>query len=440
MLNPAYARGDGAIEVALPGLAGLAIGNRANFSITDLVRRQASGDFAVDLEHFYNLEREYTQISPWTSVPFLYLSFPAGKGRVEFYFRENIIASMEFKTDAVNFLLNGNSTELFKTYNTDDAFVKVMGYKELAAGYAMEMADGLSIGVRGKLLFGSLLVDLNNWSYGIETSERGDVVSFSSQGTGKWSLPTEMQVHENRLKYINSEKLTKKYLKSFNNPGIAVDMGMDYSISERSRLSVSITDLGAILFSKNSYKITQDDSYDYSGFDLSNSLDINKGSNYIDPRDLMSYTKDDIRNVFRSFADSSKFVKSLVPRTAIHWQYDISDHAALGITNQTAFFNHLVMNTFSLGAKQNVRNFTFFENVNLHGADYFSLGGGMKWEVTFGQLLIATDNILALYHPASQQSFSFTVGASFLINKPENRKNLNGKFSPHFPFFENKSR
>jgi len=437
MLNPAFSGGNNStIYVAIPLLAGGTFGNSGNFKFTNLLRRQDDGKMALDIEYFYKLGIATTKLSDWSAVPLIYLRIPFKKGKLNFYIKDQLFVTGQFKTEAIDFFNNGNYYEKYRSYNTDDGEFNGAMCREFAVGYTTKLTKKLSFGINGKVLFGILQADLNNWNYGIETSDRGDAVLLSARGKGKLSLPFDLRIENGRIHDVQVDNIFGKYTGSYQNPGFALDLGFDYKIDELNKFAVSVTDLGGIWFRRNAYNINQNSSYDFKGFDISNSLDNNQSENFIDSRLIISNAKENIRNVYRPEADTSEFFTALRPKAVLHYQYDITDRITIGATNQTIFFHKDIYNAFSISSKQKLAGFTFFENINLNKINTVSFGGGVQWEGSFLQLFFGTDNFLALYHPADQKSFTFSFGMCLLFNKqPRGRK---GSFLDYLPFYEKK--
>ncbi len=62
-----------------------------------------------------------------------------------------------------------------------------------------------------------------------------------------------------------------------------------------------------------------------------------EANGYVNPLMSVLSTKEEIRNVYRPFADSVKFAKPMAPNTVIHYQVKYSPKIEFGITNQTIF-------------------------------------------------------------------------------------------------------
>jgi hypothetical protein len=90
-------------------------------------------------------------------------------------------------------------------------------------------------------------------------------------------------------------------------------------------------------------------------------------------------------------------------------------------------------------------NLSVFENINLHGASDVSVGGGIQFEGRYAQFFMATDNIIAFYHPANNKTFSITAGICILLNNKKEKdidasnkgiKKRKGKISPELPYYK----
>ena len=435
MLNASYIRNDNAMVISVPGFAGAGVGIDGNFKISDLVLKDLSGDMVVDLENFYNSVDSESSIKNWFSVPLIFVGFPVNEGRINIYLKTQMHTTFGFNSGALKFFDSGNFPLNYKSYNTGNMYFTGLDYRELAVGYAKSINEKINFGIRGKLLFGTIYAEAENWNYGINTTEGGDEVELYSKGSGRVSLPVPLELDvENRILRLVGDNALGEYLGAFQNPGFALDFGSTVVLNDKSWLSVAVNDLGGIWFRKNASKIEQDATYTFRGFDISNSIETIGSEQYIDPLDLMINTKDSIRNVYRPVVDTAGFVQSLTPKMAWHYQYNISNDLSVGITNQTAFYRNSITNIITVSTLQKSGNFSFFENINLYGFNTITVGGGIQFEGKYLQLFALTDNLFAVNHPAKNKSFSMVVGICALLNKPMKNKISDGKFSPHLPF------
>ena len=186
--------------------------------------------------------------------------------------------------------------------------------------------------------------------------------------------------------------------------------------------------------------------YNYIGFDLINAIRWPEEPGYVDPVGLINLVKDSLRNTWHPKVVEESFAFGLGPKTMLHYQHDFSDFLSAGVTNQSAFKKNSFQNILTLSALQKWSYLSVFENVNIHGISDISIGGGIQYEFEYAQFFLATDNLVAFYHPANNKTFSITAGICILLNHKKEKdfessnKGINkrkGKISPDLPYYKN---
>ena len=441
ILNPSYFNNEGTI-LALPGFAGLSLSNDANFRITDLVYTKSSGQTVYDLGRFSEKSRPINRNTIHLSLPLLYLGIPVRDGMISFYLQERANISVRFPGNSITWLDNGNLPEEYRNFQSGDIRSRMLGYHELALGYARRVNDKFHFGIRGKLLFGELFVLLNNWNFGLETAMDGNEVLLASRGSGLASIPYSVLLDSNG-KYQNIEvnNILPNYL-SVRNPGFAFDGGITVEISEKKRFSASVKDLGLIYFNDNGWNFYQNDAHVFRGIDISNSVNSKLGTDgYIFPFYLMTNVKDTLKNVYKPIFKSRNFFRGPSPQIFLHYQNKYNESFTYGFTNRTVLQKTYLLNTLSFNVLKQTENLSFIGDLSLHGLSSLTVGSGLQWNMPFAQLFVFTDNLLAIYHPAAQKSYAITFGLNFLLKQVENEVrddySRKGKFSKYFPFFRN---
>lgn len=445
MANPSYMRSDDATTIAFPLLSGFSFGNHGNVKLTDLIVVSEAGRPIVRFDRFAQLARPDNHIGQMLSVPLFYYSLPVEKGTISFYFSENTSTSVKFKKDAFDFVMNGNTNENYRSFDSREINLFVLGYSEFAFGYARKLNDSWSIGARAKILFGEIFANLNNWSYGLETSEDDREVRLYSEGDGRLFSPLPLVLTENRkIDGIVSRNAFQKYFLNFSNPGLAIDFGTSWFIDDQNTITFAARDLGGIWFRKNAMNVHQEGEHKFLGFDVSGA--VGSSDDQLDSELSVYYEKVKIRDVFQPLTDTARFVQGLVPKTALHYQYNYSDKLMFGLTNQSMFAPHKIRNILSASSIQRSSLFSVFENVSLHELNNVTIGAGLQFESDKFQAFVAIDNLLAMYYPANQRTYFLSFGTSFLLNsekdvlfgKRKKVKGRNGKTSDELPFYEEK--
>lgn len=451
MLNPSFMRHDNAIQFSIPGVAGFYASNYGNFKISDIIRVDENRNPYIDVGHFYGKARENNNIGQNIWVPGFFIGIPVHNGRITAYYKENLQSHVAFRINPVDFLVNGNVGPEYTSFNTENLGLTLFGYKEFAVGYALKYSNKLDVGARVKLLFSGLAVDLKNWNYQINTSPGGDEVHLQTGGSGSMYLPVSIAITEKgQFDGIYNEDYKRQYLSSFDNPGLAIDLGLNYKPGPKHSVSLALRDFGAAWFRDRAYNLEQRGDLNFTGFDITYATRYPGRLSYIYPWDVMEDLKDSIREVFLPFVDTVSFRQSLPFQVGFNYRFDASPRLTFGVANQSVIRKNHFQNLTSFTVMQNRTNFNFFESINLYGFNEINFGGGFQYEGAYGQVFMAVNNILALYHPAGQKTFSIMAGGSFLINREKveiskkkktsagasGRKRSNGKFLDYLPFYK----
>ncbi|GEM_PF-2521280 len=446
MYNPSYMRSDKAIEISVLGLGGFTFMNQGSFKISDFITTP-EGKPVIDPINFYNNIPENNYFRQNLSVPMAYVHVPTRKGAISFYYKENASSVFRFKNEAIEYLINGNLEPEYADYSSDKVNLISAGYREFAVGYAKHYNKKLDVGIHAKLLFGSALVKAQDWNFKVKTAPDGRMINFDTDGGGKLAVPVEYRIRpDSTILSFDGYQAFRKYMTTYKNPGLAVDLGLTYQISDKDKISVAIRDLGFIWFRDKSMTMYAIGKYDYIGFDLINAIRWPEEPGYVDPVRLIDIVKDSIRSVWQPKVVEEGFAYGLGPKTMIHYQHEYSEFLSLGITNQSVIQNNNFQNRFTLSALQKWSYLSIFESISLHDVNSVSIGAGLQYELQFAQLFLASDNLIAFYHPANNKTFSVTAGICVLLNNKREKESKkqkggarkrNGKFSPHLPFYEN---
>ena len=444
--NPAFFRTDEAQILALPGFAGLSLNHAGSFRFTDILQLDVNDRVVVDLEHFGNLAPKKNQLTQNALVPLLYYSAPFNDGVFSFYINEKIYHSLQFESQALSWFAKGNLPAESRVYNTGNINFNLLGFKEIAAGYGFSLNDYINVGFRGKLLLGESYFDVEDWNYTFATSANGNEIEISTFGSANVSSPLWFKKNENgEVEKIRVNNFLTNYIAVLKNPGVAIDLGIDMRISRNSEIAASISDVGMIFFQNNAHYLSQNDSYLFKGFDVSNSLG-SQTDNYTSPYNVVISTQNRMGAVLLPEAQEQNFSRFIIPGMFLQYKYSYSNSTYFSISNQTYFQKNNIYNLLSAGLLQKWNTLSVYAIVSSTKFRYLSLGGGFQYTTQFGQFFFATDNILAAFHLANQRSFTFSLGMNFLINYfppgPTSNKFIpfgNGKTSKFRPFFRNKN-
>lgn len=259
-------------------------------------------------------------------------------------------------------------------------------YHELAFGYTLQYDKQLSVGARIKYLSGIAAVRSKIKKFDVTTGR--DAWNFNVNGKVDMSLPVQINPKDDgtvaldsiEMKDLATGIIIARALPGFHNPGVAADIGAEYKIDERFKVSASITDLGMIVWTKDVNNIKSKNSYEFKGFDV----EFNDFFDGIKIDDKFSVIRDTLKDKFAARASSKMFVTGTRPNVYIGGEYTPFRFMTVGVVSRTTFWLHNMTQNFNFTL--NMKPFTYVSvmngfNIDLKGcltADFgFSVNMGV---------------------------------------------------------------
>lgn len=220
-------------------------------------------------------------VSTSAQLDIISFGFKIKESYLSFLISDKFYASANIPKDLLSFAYEGIGVG--QTYTFDNLGLNATYYREYSIGYSQKISDKLYFGVRGKMLFGKANLSLKEASFTINEPE-WKYITLSSSLQVNASVPY-MEVHTdatgrpdslkfndpgNFSNYLNDIILLKK------NRGYAIDLGFQYSITDKMAVSASILDLGYINWKANVHNISGGGDYNFEGIDMTDSSDIGK--------------------------------------------------------------------------------------------------------------------------------------------------------------------
>ena len=287
-------------------------------------------------------------------------------------------------------------------------------YNEFGLGAALTFGK-LTVGAKGKLLLGigdvstnktdaSLYTDDDiyqltlNTDYNINSSTFGEVLLFDT-------------LSGYSAEYGWDEVFAFEDFKS-GNTGFAFDLGINYEVTDKLSIGVSVLDIGSINWRKDVANNSSQGSFTLEGLDLS---DVLSGDDL-----SLSDAVDTVETIFEFMETNNSYSTDLPLKTYLNATYEFSDKVTLAAMfynesyrneNFTAFGlgGHYTLNkNLSLGATYSIRN-NKYDNI------------GLNLGTRFGpvQLYASTDNILAAIQPYESNNVNLRVGMNLILGKSD---------------------
>jgi len=387
----------------------------SDLAVRDLLQKQDNKlkwDLPVEKQFDYDklrksIGKKATMINVGTDVDVIGFGFRAGSGYFSFGVSEHVFANTTLPSDIFNIIDKGfpdKTTLDFLSLNTSTA-----GYMQILIGYSGKVNDKLSIGMNIKPLFGHVAIAPKIQKIKLSTGEQ--LWDLDGKGNIYSSAPIEVIMDANDEDKIDkvefrdfsdytAGELINHYILGFNNPGIALDLGAAYKITERITVSASLNNLGFISWNTNN-DLNSLNSIPFEGKYLFNGIkyDVTSDENF---KDVLKSLGDSIVDAMNYSVKDDKFKTMLTPVLYAGASYNLTQSVSVGLLSRTAFWKNSVRQSFN--ASVYLQPYSFVA-MNL-GATYqikgnVSFGGGFT---IFGgplQFYLLVDNVPVYYSTIS---------------------------------------
>jgi hypothetical protein len=405
LLNPAL-RPSNSFYIGFPGLTGVNLNVNNNFvNFSDVIMPAQKGDSLISFLHpDYNVDKFLKKLKPTNfftpemSIQLLGVGFNAGK---ELYFSIDVIDRVQgnfaLPKDLFVLALKGNDSFLGKTINLSGLNARLMHFREFGIGASKNFGDKLRLGIRGKLLFGTVNFSLNNKSLGLTVNDdysydlNADLSALIS-GPIKVHTSINSSTGKTRIDSLSSDndkiKNSGFYLGT-GNTGLGVDLGAVYQVTDKISISASITDLGYIKWKKDVTTLKANSKFVFDGLNVT---DVVNGTKTFD--DVAQDLLDSLKNSFTISNENKPFRTSLPLGFTVGGSYNLSKSISFGILSHSVISNKRIREALTVSANVNLGN-SFSTSIcyTAENSRFDNLGAGIAFRLGIVQLYFMADRI-----------------------------------------------
>jgi hypothetical protein len=403
-LNPAL-RPSNSVYIGLPALSGINVNVNNNFfNFSDIFSKAGSGDSIISIFHpDYNVEefikkiKDINSIEPQGLVQLFGLGFSAGRDLyISIDINERIEGNVALPGDLLKLGFEGN--EQFVGDKIDLISLKgdAKYYREAGLGFSKDITNRLRLGIRGKILFGMAAASIDNKSLGITVND-DYTHTFDADLMVNISAPVKVYLNdENTIDSVgfedsrfDSNREVIDYLLKSDNIGFGLDIGAEVSISEKFRVSASVTDLGYIKWKRDITNLKAESQFEFSGVDL---LDVYNGTMTFDS--LKKELLDSLKNSFYVTDTKIPFTTNLPFGISLGASYNLTKSFSVGLLSYTRITGKKYKEALTLSANLNLGN-AFSASIAYTAANYRydNLGLGLAFRAGFFQFYALADRI-----------------------------------------------
>ena len=414
--NPAIQNKTEKLVVGLPFISGAYFDWKSNFSVDYMFYN----NFDYSFDKFYKELGEPGDAIGIVTIPFIYLSLKKDQHNFSFAIRERILAETNFDHEVLKFIDQG----LFPYYGKNESFgpinFKNYYYRELALGYSNEIWDGLTIGIRPKLLFAHFYYDVVDLNLSVQTDQLSEQLVLTPTGSYRISGPVDVTyIEEIGYTEIRPNPRPTDYFFSFRNLSPAVDIGVNYRSENGFEVAASLIDLGNIRFKHEKYDVEFIEAIRYEENELYQSN--NPGApNYKEPKIALQELSDSIPYIIMATPLGMPITQKIPLKLNLSVKQTISTKTEAGLSGELKFFEAR-LEQYITGFMHTQFNpkFELASTLTLLNFNKLLPGVGFSYTGRWAQYYLSTNNITGFIKPSSAKYLNLCIGVNFLFSTTE---------------------
>ncbi len=445
LLNPAL-RPSNSFYIGVPGITGVNININNNFvNFSDIIMPNQKGDSLISFLHpqynvdnFINKLKASNFFTPELSVQLLSLGFDAGR---DLYFSFDVVERVQgnfvLPKDLFVLALEGNESFIGKTINLSGLDARLKHFHEFGMGVSKNIGNNLRIGVRGKLLFGTANVSLNNKSLGLTVNNdySWDLnADLSANISGPVKVHSSINPSTGKTQIdsltLDEEKIEKPgfYLNT-GNFGLGLDLGAVYQLTDNISISASITDLGYIKWKDDVTTLRANSQFKFNGLNVT---DVVNGTKTFDKlgQDIL----DSLKNSFTISKGNKPFKTTLPVGFSVGGSFNLSKSVSFGILSHSIISGKKIREALTLSANVNLGNILSTSICyTAENSRFDNLGAGLAFRLGIVQLYLIADRIPlswnkintdngSIFLPYSWNTINMRVGLNLVFGNKSKKK------------------
>jgi len=382
-----------------------------------------------DINKFYNTLKPTSVLRTDLQTNLLSFGFKTKEAFWSLSISEKIDGMVSIPKDFFKISLFGTTSINNNSFNLSTLQSDFSAYTEAAFGYSQKLDENLTVGIKLKLLYGN--ANFSNTNEYLNLNAGIEKWTLNGSGSANVSSPSQLQVANNFQSIsIQAPANTADWLKP-SGLGSGIDLGIDYRVNDRIRLSAAITDLGFIRWYKNVQNINYAANYTFDGIgqinsNMSSTNLRNLYTRFITRNALVDSLTTALKSACRLNNTTNAYTTGTTAKLNLGFEYNILDDlVGFGLLSHAQFFKKTI--TEELTASVNLRPSKWFNaslSYSLLDGRMGSIGAGIGLKTGIFHWLLAAD-----YIPFQKSTFLLSdFGANYpAINLPlpYNSKNFN---------------
>jgi hypothetical protein len=367
-------------------------------SINDITSKNSDGQRFLDfsklpsnLDDSHDIFLDYDIRTLDLGLKFGSFALMAGHG-----FRST--SNIRYTKDLIQLLAFGNANFIGETLDIGPG-LDVMSYNEIYLG-AQKTAGKFTIGLKAKMLYGASSVSTESSEIQFTTNAEYYQLQFKNDYLIRSS---------SLLRYNSLDSITLNYSNFtfdnlfYNNRGFAVDLGINFQVTDQLNIHASAADLGSITWDFFPRKYSSKGTFAFEGVDLVDYLS-----------DSTLSVKDTLLDLIDITSDIEQYSTTLNSTFSLGGTYKYNKwslNALYQMRNRFGFRNH----NMSLSVMRQISIFDIAVQYSLSKNNFSGLGIYGKIKLGPFAAYLATDNVLGVFRPLDAKSASVRLGTTLMF-------------------------
>lgn len=416
--------------VGLPVLSSTHLSiNTDQLSFNEVFKQSSSGLYELNTKDLVNQLNSNNYITTQADVQLLFLGWNKGSNYFSLALNERVNSLISFSDDFASLAIlgNGDSDVFNQKIDLKNVDLQQDAWHEIALGYARSFNDKLSIGLIVKYLMGianSRITGLDGYALTNQDHIRINTHAFDVYTAGNDFFDEDADVM--------NELMNTAPGKSKNN-GFAIDLGVNYQLTEKLNISAAINDLGYINWRSGTkqYEFNAVD-YTFDGFEI---LEV------INNRNREEYFKNARDSLERLFTpekyDDIHYTSSLMASANAGANYEFARNHHVGLQAYAQIHEGDVQPAYGIYYNFSPqRVFNAVVNAGYRNGSISLVGVGASLDLGPIQIYATTESITSLIKPDAGHLIDARVGVNLIFGrtkKKEKNKEVETNTPPQEP-------
>ncbi len=390
----------------------------SGFTLSQIIKEQ-NGKTVVDLNNGLNKLGKKNVLSLTGEVDLISFGFKQKKNYWSFSVIEKLDYRMMYPKDLFSLVILGNAApeNIGRTLNLG-LKNDFNAYTEIGLGFNRVIKeDKLIVGGKLKYLAGQANLYTKHATATLETNKDSLDITASSNIAMYASTP-----------YDKNGNFDSKGLTSFKNNGVAIDLGAQYNLTEKIKLSASVIDLGFIRWNNNNVSAISDNpnaKATFKGVDISQYFLNSNNPDSSSVGSSINHTFDSLAKTFNVKIDSNAkaYTAPMFTKMYVGGNYQLNKWSNASALFYGQFYAKTIRPAVTLGYNVSVKHWLRASvTYSMLNRSFANVGAGLSINLGGLQIYAVSDNVLG-----SVVFDKYTQGSSSFI-APSIAKTLNVRF------------